>query len=112
MSDLNKISSSSLRSINDKTNQVIIGSKDELAIFLALLYYLSRLCMQKYMLVSSTMVGELEYVCQYDIPKMLALGKQVGLSRDSVNGYIDYFAMDVNVASGNLRKKLFGYRIL
>ena len=101
MSDLNKISSSSLRSINDKMNQVIIGSKDELAIFLALLYYLSRLCMQKYMLVSSTMVGELEYVCQYDIPKMLALGKQVGLSRDSVIGYIDYFAMDVNVESGN-----------
>ena len=41
---------------------MIIGSKDELATFLALLYYLSRLCMQKYMLASSTMVGELEYV--------------------------------------------------
>lgn len=101
MSDLNKISSSSLRSINNKTNQVVIGSKDELATFLALLYYLSRLCMQKYMLVSSTMVGELEYICQYDLSKMLALGKQIGLSRDSVIGYIDYFVMDVNVASGN-----------
>lgn len=101
MSDLNKISSSSLRSIDDNSNKVIIESKDELATFLALLYYLSRLCMQKYMLVSSTMVGELEYICQYDIPKLLALGKQVGLSRDSVIGYIDYFSMDVNVASGN-----------
>ena len=67
MSDLNKISSSSLRSLDDNTNKVIIGSKDELATFLALLYYLSRLCMQKYMLASSTMVGELEYVCQYDL---------------------------------------------
>lgn len=41
MSDLNKISSSSLRSLDDNTNKVIIGSKDELATFLALLYYLS-----------------------------------------------------------------------
>lgn len=101
MSDINKISTSSLRSIDDSTNQVIIGSKDELASFLALLFYLSRLCMQKYMLVSSTMVGELEYICQFDLPKMIALGKQIGLSRDSVIGYIDYFSMDVNVASGN-----------
>lgn len=101
MSDLNKISSSSLRSIDDNTNKVIIGSKDELATFLALLYYLSRLCMQKYMLVSSTMVGELEYTCQYDLPKILSLGKQIGLSRDSVIGYIDYFAMDVNIVGGN-----------
>lgn len=101
MSDLNKISSSSLRSIDDNTNKVIIRSKDELATFLALLYYLSRLCMQKYMLVSSTEVGELEYICQYDLPKILSLGKQIGLSRDSIIGYIDYFAMDVNVAGGN-----------
>ena len=36
MSDLNKISSSSLRSLDDNTNKVIIGSKDELATFLAL----------------------------------------------------------------------------
>lgn len=101
MSDLNKISSSSLRSIDDNTNKVIIGSKDELATFLALLYYLSRLCMQKYMLASSTMVGELEYVCQYDLVKILALGRQIGISRDSVMSYIDYFSMDVNVTSGN-----------
>lgn len=101
MSDLNKISSSSLRSIDDNMNNVIIGSKDELASFLALLYYLSRLCMQKYMLASSTMVGELEYTCQYDIPKMLVLGKQIGLSRDSIIAYINYFSMDANVASGN-----------
>lgn len=101
MLDLNKISSSSLQSIDDNTNKVIIGSKDELAIFLGLLYYLSRLCMQKYMLASSTMVGEIEYICQYDLPKILALGKQVGLSRDSVLGYIDYFSMDANVISGN-----------
>jgi hypothetical protein len=101
MSDLNKISSSSLRSIDDNTNKMIIGSKNELATFLALLYYLSRLCMQKYMLVSSTGVGEPEYICQYDFPKILLLGKQLGLSRDSVTGYIDYFAMDVNVACGN-----------
>lgn len=91
MSDLNKISSSSLRSLDDNTNKVIIGSKDELATFLALLYYLSRLCMQKYMLASSTMVGELEYVCQYDLVKILALGRQIGISRDSVMSYIDYF---------------------
>lgn len=101
MSDLNKISSSSLRSLDDNTNKVIIGSKDELATFLALLYYLSRLCMQKYMLASSTMVGELEYVCQYDLVKILALGRQIGISRDSVMSYIDYFSMDVNVTSGN-----------
>lgn len=101
MSDLNKISSSSLRSVDDNTNKVIIGSKDELATFLALLYYLSRLCMQKYMLVSATMVGELEYVCQYNLSKILSLGKQVGLSRDSVIGYIEYFAMDVNIENGN-----------
>lgn len=101
MSDLNKISSSSLRSVDDNTNKVIIGSKDELATFLALLFYLSRLCMQKYMLVSSTGIGELEYICQYDVPKILSLGKQIGLSRNSITGYIDYFAMDVNVAGGN-----------
>lgn len=101
MSDLNKISSSSLRSIDDNTNKVIIGSKDELATFLALLYYLSRLCMQKYMLVSSTGVGELEYICQYDLSKILSLGNQIGLSRDSITSYIDYFAMDVDVAGGN-----------
>lgn len=101
MSDLNKISSSSLRSIDDNTNKVVIGSKDELAAFLALMYYLSRLCMQKYMLVSSTGVGELEYICQYDLPRILSLGKQVGLPRDSVIGYIEYFAMDVNVTGGN-----------
>ena len=101
MSDLNKISSSSLRSVDDNTNKVIIGSKDELATFLALLYYLSRLCMQKYMLVSATMVGELEYVCQYNLSKILSLGKQVGLSRDSVIGYIEYFSMDVNIENGN-----------
>lgn len=101
MSDLNKISSSSLRSIDDNTNKVIIGSKDELATFLALLYYLSRLCMQKYMLVSSTGVGELEYICQYDLPKILSLGNQIGLPKDSVISYINYFAMDINVAGGN-----------
>ena len=101
MSDLNKISSSSLRSIDDNKNKVIIGSKDELAIFLTLLYYLSRLCMQKSMLASSTGMGELEYICQYDLPQILSLGKQIGLSRDSVLGYIDYFAMDANIASGN-----------
>mgnify|MGYP006964175544 FL=1 len=57
--------------------------------------------MQKYMLASSTMVGELEYVCQYDLVKILALGRQIGISRDSVMSYIDYFSMDVNVTSGN-----------
>lgn len=101
MLDLNKISSSSLKSIDDNTNKVIIGSKDELANFLTLLYYLSRLCMQKYMLVSCTMVGNLEYVCQYDLHKILALGKQIGLSRDTIMGYIDYFALDTNVTNGN-----------
>ena len=53
------------------------------------------------MLVSSTKVGELEYVCQYDLVKILALGRQIGISRDSVMSYIDYFSMDVNVTSGN-----------
>jgi len=46
-------------------------------------------------------VGELEYVCQYDLVKILALGRQIGISRDSVMSYIDYFSMDVNVTSGN-----------
>ena len=32
---------------------------------------------------------------------VLALGRQIGLSRDSVMSYIDYFSMDVNVTSGN-----------
>ena len=101
MSDLNKISSSSLRSIDGSTNKVIIGSKEELATFLALLFYLSKLCMQKYMLASATKVGQVEYVCQYDLSKILALGRQIGLSRTSVINYIDYFSMDGKVKNGN-----------
>lgn len=99
--DINKISSSSLRSKNDYTNKVVIESKDELVTFLALFYYLSRLCMQKYMLVSATMVGELEFVCQYDLSKILALGKRVGLSREAIINYIDYFSLDINITNGN-----------
>ena len=101
MSDLNKISTTSLESENRKKGIKVINSKDELARFLSLFYYLSRLCMQKYMLVTGTGIGKREYVCQYDISRLIALGKQVGISKESMLNYIDYFSLDENVSGGN-----------
>lgn len=101
LSDLNKVSSTDIRSIDDKTGNMIIKSKDEVASFLALLYYLSRICMQRYMLSSSTCIGKEEYICQYSIPQLLALGNQIGLAKECMMRYIEYFSMNAHVEYGN-----------
>jgi hypothetical protein len=100
LSDLNKVSTGALESI-DAVGRHIINSKDELASFLGLLVYLSRLCMQKYMISIGTGMFPTEYICIYDLPKLLALGKQVGISREACMNYIDYFSIDPNIGEGN-----------
>lgn len=100
MSDLNKISTSSIKS-QYKTGEQLIGSKDELATFLALLYYLSRLCMQRYMLTSATTIGQEKYYCNYTMPELVSLGKQVGLESDVVKRYVEYFSINPDVKYGN-----------
>ena len=87
LSDLNKISTSSIKS-QYKTGEQLIGSKDELATFLALLYYLSRLCMQRYMLASATTIGQEKYYCNYTMPELISLGKQVGLESNVVKSFL------------------------
>lgn len=100
LSDLNKISTSSIKS-QYKTGEQLIGSKDELATFLALLYYLSRLCMQRYMLASATTIGQEKYYCNYTMPELISLGKQVGLESNVVKRYVDYFSINPNIQYGN-----------
>lgn len=100
LSDLNKVSTGELESI-DASGRHIINSKDELASFLALLFYLSRLCMQKYMISTGTGAFPAEYICIYEFPKLLALGKQIGISRDVFMNYLEYFSIDPNIEEGN-----------
>lgn len=99
--DLNKISSSTLKSRYKDTEENVINSKEELASFLALFYYLSRVDSVKRMLTFTTNYGDGKYYCVYELPKLLALGKQVGLSNDVMKVYIKYFAIDPRIQGGS-----------
>lgn len=99
--DINKISSSTLKSRYKGTKENVINSKDELASFLSLFYYLSRIESVKRMLTFTTRYGDGKYYCAYDLSKILALAKQVGLSNEVVKCYIKYFSIDINISGGS-----------
>lgn len=99
--DLNKISSSTLKSRYKDTEENVINSKEELASFLALFYYLSRVDSVKRMLTFTTNYGDGKYYCVYELPKLLVLGKQVGLSNDVMKVYIKYFSVDPCIQGGS-----------
>ena len=99
--DLNKISSSTLKSRYRDNGESVINSKDELASFLTLFYYLSRVDSVKRMLTFTTGYGDGKYYCVYELPKLLALGKQVGLSNDVMKVYVKYFSVDPSVQGGS-----------
>ena len=99
--DLNKISSSTLKSRYRDNGESVINSKDELASFLTLFYYLSRVDSVKRMLTFTTGYGDGKYYCVYELPKLLALGKQVGLSYDVMKVYVKYFSVDPSVQGGS-----------
>lgn len=99
--DLNKISSSTLKSRYRDNDERVINSKNELASFLTLFYYLSRVDSVKRMLTFTTGYGDGKYYCVYELPKLLALGKQVGLSNDVMKVYVRYFSVDPSVQGGS-----------
>ena len=100
LKDLNKISYSSLESTDDRTGRKVINSKDELATFLALIYYLTRVFVQNNILKEHIPNNNVELVCQFQKSKILALGKQVELSSDAINSYVEYFSIDTSVKGG------------
>lgn len=99
--DLNKISSSTLKSRYRDTDEDVINSKEELASFLTLFYYLSRVDSVKRMLTFTTNYGDGKYYCVYELSKLLALGKQVGLSNDVMKVYIKYFSVETSIQGGS-----------
>lgn len=99
--DLNKISSSTLKSRYRDTDENVINSKEELASFLTLFYYLSRIDSVKRMLTFTTNYGDGKYYCVYELPKLLALGNQVGLSNDAMKIYIKYFSVEPGIQGGS-----------
>ena len=99
--DINKITSSTLKSRYRDTGEPVINSKDEIASFLALIYYLSRVDTIKRVLTHATGYGTGRYYCQYKIQKLIALGSQVGLSKEVVKCYIRYFSIDKSIDGGS-----------
>lgn len=81
----------------------IIKNRKELLNVLALFYYLSRLCMHKYMFQSVTPLNLQENrknYCDFTKNTIVMLGEQVGLDAETLNKYIDYFSMDITVNKG------------
>lgn len=81
----------------------IIKNRKELLNVLALFYYLSRLCMHKYMFQSVTplhLQEKRKNYCDFTKNTIVMLGEQVGLDAETLNKYIDYFSMDITVNKG------------
>lgn len=99
-SDINKISYTTLSS-EYESGTPLIKNKNELISVLALFYYLSRICMQRNMFKSGTYQEKIDYYCNYDISKLIALAGQINISRDVILNYIDYLSIDPHIKGGN-----------
>lgn len=108
--DVNKIA-------NEITSE-IIANKKEIINVLALFYYLSRLCMHKYMFQAFAppyIKDKRKNFCDYKRGELENLGKRIGIDSDTLNRYIDYFSMDIQVEKGGFGEfplLSFGNRVL
>lgn len=90
--------------INKIANQIsskVIKDKDEIISAIAVFYYLSRLCMQRYTLKNSTYQSDIEYYCILDKSELFAFSSKVNINKERMSEYINYFSMDFDFEEGS-----------
>lgn len=97
--DINKIA--------DQVESEVILNKQELVKVVALFYYLSRLYMHKYMLETFAPLyikNKRMIYCHFTMDELEKLSKQIGISRETLDRYSNYWTMDLNVEKGGFNE--------